>query len=73
MISNYLNYLYNYYIVLSDTEISLNASISTEKVIHKNLLKKISKSKINNIKMEKRERKKIMLKDKILVKLEIIN
>lgn len=58
MISNYLNYLYNYYIVLSDTEISLNASIHTEKVIHKNLLKKISKSKINNIKMEKRERKK---------------
>ena len=35
IIAIYINYLYNYYIVLSDTEILLHSSISTEKHIHK--------------------------------------
>ena len=37
IIAIYLNYLYNSYIVLSDTEILLHSSIFTEKYIHKKI------------------------------------
>ena len=58
IIAIYLNYIYNNYVVLSDTEILLHSSISNEKYIHKKKsneykdlkkkMKDLEKPKINN-------------------------
>ena len=54
IIAYYINSLYHNFIVLSDTEASLNASIHTEKVIHKIKLDELRTSKMKDIKKKKK-------------------